>query len=303
MEHELMITVSGLTKHYGDRVVIDDMSFDVASGRVTGFVGPNGAGKSTTMRMMVGLTRPDRGDVRYHGVSYTRLLQPARVVGAVLDARSMHPVRTARNHLRSIAALSNIPASRIDEVLNEVGLDAAADQRAGSFSLGMRQRLALAGALLGEPEVLLLDEPSNGLDPDGIRWLRTSLRNFADLGGTVFVSSHLISELEMFADDLVVVGGGKLLTAEPVAATLARGDTTVVVHTAHAAELARLLDHDQVSVEIDGESLTVRNTTIAFVSQVAFDNRIRVIEITENSRSLEEILLDITGASAEFASA
>jgi ABC-2 type transport system ATP-binding protein len=298
-----MITVSGLTKHYGDRIVVDDMSFDVASGRVTGFVGPNGAGKSTTMRMMVGLTRPDRGDVRYRGVSYTRLRQPARVVGAVLDARSMHPGRTARNHLRAISALSNIPTRRIGEVLNEVGLDAAADQRAGSFSLGMRQRLALAGALLGEPEVLLLDEPSNGLDPDGIRWLRTSLRTFADLGGTVFVSSHLISELEMFADDLVVVGGGKLLTAEPVAATLARGDTTVVVRTARAAELARLLEHDQVSVEIDGDWLTVRNTTIAFVSQVAFDNRIRVVEITENSRSLEEILLDITGASAQFASA
>jgi ABC-2 type transport system ATP-binding protein len=303
MEHQHMITVSGLTKHYGDRIVVDDMSFDVASGRVTGFVGPNGAGKSTTMRMMVGLTRPDRGDVRYRGVSYTRLRQPARVVGAVLDARSMHPGRTARNHLRAISALSNIPTRRIGEVLNEVGLDAAADQRAGSFSLGMRQRLALAGALLGEPEVLLLDEPSNGLDPDGIRWLRTSLSTFADLGGTVFVSSHLISELEMFADDLVGVGGGKLLTAEPVAATLARGDTTVVVRTARAAELARLLEHDQVSVEIDGDWLTVRNTTIAFVSQVAFDNRIRVVEITENSRSLEEILLDITGASAQFASA
>jgi ABC-2 type transport system ATP-binding protein len=303
MEHHLMITVSALTKHYGDRVVVDDMSFDVAPGRVTGFVGPNGAGKSTTMRMMVGLTRPDRGDVSYRGVSYTRLLQPARVVGAVLDARSMHPGRTARNHLRATAALSSIPARRVDEVLTEVGLESAADQRAGSFSLGMRQRLALAGALLGEPEVLLLDEPSNGLDPDGIRWLRTSLRSFADQGGTVFVSSHLISELEMFADDLVVVGGGKLLTAEPVVTTLARGDTTVVVHTDQAAELARLLDRRDVSVDIDGEWLTVRGTTIALVSQVAFDNRIRVVQITENSRSLEEILLDITGASAQFASA
>jgi ABC-2 type transport system ATP-binding protein len=303
MEHHLMITVSALTKHYGSRVVVDDMSFDVASGRVTGFVGPNGAGKSTTMRMMVGLTRPDRGDVRYRGVSYTRLVQPARIVGAVLDARSMHPGRTARNHLRATAALSSIPARRVDEVLTEVGLESAADQRAGSFSLGMRQRLALAGALLGEPEVLLLDEPSNGLDPDGIRWLRTSLRSFADQGGTVFVSSHLISELEMFADDLVVVGGGKLLTAEPVVTTLARGDTTVVVHTDQAAELARLLDRGDVSVDIDGDWLTVRGTTIALVSQVAFDNRIRVVQITENSRSLEEILLDITGASAQFASA
>ena len=218
-----MITVSGLTKHYGDRIAVHEMSFDVAAGRVTGFVGPNGAGKSTTMRMMVGLTRPDHGDVRYHGVPYTRLLRPARIVGSVLDARCMHPGRTARNHLRATAALSAISADRVDEVLREVGLESAADQRAGSFSLGMRQRLALAGALLGEPEVLLLDEPSNGLDPDGIRWLRNSLSAFAARGGTVFVSSHLIGELEMFADDLIVVGGGKLLAAESVSSTLARG--------------------------------------------------------------------------------
>ena len=217
-----MITVSSLSKHYGDRVAVDDMSFDVAAGRVTGFVGPNGAGKSTTMRMMVGLTRPDRGGVRYRGIDYTRLLRPARVVGAVLDARCMHPGRTARNHLRATAALSAIPVRRVDEVLAEVGLENAADQRAGSFSLGMRQRLALAGALLGEPEVLLLDEPSNGLDPDGIRWLRNHLRGFADAGGTVFVSSHLIAELARFADDLVVVGAGRLITSEPVESLTAR---------------------------------------------------------------------------------
>src|SRR4029079_17352726 len=178
-----MITVSGLTKHYGDRIAVNEMSFEVAAGRVTGFVGPNGAGKSTTMRMMVGLTRPDHGDVRYHGVSYTQLLRPAHIVGSVLDARCMHPGRTARNHLRALAALSAVPTRRVDEVLGEGGLERAADQRAGGFSLGMRQRLALAGALLAEPEVLLLDEPSNGLDPDGIRWLRHSLRGFADQGG------------------------------------------------------------------------------------------------------------------------
>jgi ABC-2 type transport system ATP-binding protein len=230
MDIQIMITVSGLTKHYGDRIAVHEMSFDVAAGRVTGFVGPNGAGKSTTMRMMVGLTRPDHGDVRYHGVPYTRLLRPARIVGSVLDARCMHPGRTARNHLRATAALSAISADRIDEVLREVGLESAADQRAGSFSLGMRQRLALAGALLGEPEVLLLDEPSNGLDPDGIRWLRNSLSAFAARAGTVLVSSHLIGELEMFADDLIVVGG-ETLAAESVSSTLARGRSTVVVRT------------------------------------------------------------------------
>jgi ABC-2 type transport system ATP-binding protein len=298
-----MITVSSLTKQYGQRMAVDNLSFDVAPGRVTGFVGPNGAGKSTTMRMMVGLTRPDSGDVRYHGVSYTRLLRPARVVGSVLDARSMHPGRTARNHLLAAAALSNIASRRVDQVLNEVGLESAADQRTGGFSLGMRQRLALATALLGEPEVLLLDEPSNGLDPDGIRWLRNSLSAFADNGGTVFVSSHLIAELAMFADDLVVVGGGKLLAAEPVAATLARGDSTVIVKSAHTVELAQLLDQHDIIVDVDGESLSAFGTTTAVVSQIVFDHRIQVMEITEMSRSLEEILLDITGASAEFAAA
>jgi len=298
-----MITVSHLTKRYGSRTAVSDMTFDVAAGRVTGFVGPNGAGKSTTMRMMVGLTRPDHGDVRYHGVSYTQLQHPTRVVGSVLDAGAMHPGRTAREHLRAMAALSRMQESRVDEVLHEVGLDTAADQRAGGFSLGMRQRLALAGALLGQPDVLLLDEPSNGLDPDGIRWLRTSLSEFAARGGTVFVSSHLIGELEMFADDLVVVGGGKLLAAETVATTLARGETTVVVRTTQAADLARLLDLSGAHVAVDGDRLTATHTTLGAVSQTAFDHRIQVIEITEASRSLEEILLDMTGASAEFAAA
>jgi ABC-2 type transport system ATP-binding protein len=302
MDIQIMITVSGLTKHYGDRIAVHEMSFDVAAGRVTGFVGPNGAGKSTTMRMMVGLTRPDHGDVRYHGVRYARLLRPARIVGSVLDARCMHPGRTARNHLRATAALSAISADRIDEVLREVGLESAADQRAGSFSLGMRQRLALAGALLGEPEVLLLDEPSNGLDPDGIRWLRNSLSAFAARGGTVFVSSHLIGELEMFADDLIVVGGGKLLAAESVSSTLARGRSTVVVRTPQAAELASLLHRGGIEFGISHDRLSIPGATTATVSQLAFDHQIRVVEITETSRSLEEILLEMTSSVTEFAS-
>jgi ABC-2 type transport system ATP-binding protein len=302
MDTHIMITVSGLTKHYGDRIAVHEMSFDVAAGRVTGFVGPNGAGKSTTMRMMVGLTRPDHGDVRYHGVPYTRLLRPACIVGSVLDARCMHPGRTARNHLRATAALSAISADRIDEVLHEVGLESAADQRAGSFSLGMRQRLALAGALLGEPEVLLLDEPSNGLDPDGIRWLRNSLSAFAARGGTVFVSSHLIGELEMFADDLIVVGGGKLLAAESVSSTLARGRSTVVVRTPQAAELAGLLHRGDFEFDISHDRLSIHGATTATVSQLAFDHQIRVVEIAETSRSLEEILLEMTSSVTEFAS-
>ena len=298
-----MINVSSLTKQYGQRTAVDDLSFDVAPGRVTGFVGPNGAGKSTTMRMMVGLTRPDRGDTTYRGVRYSEIRHPARVVGTVLDARSMHPGRTGRNHLAAAAALASIPARRVNEVLNEVGLDSAADQRTGGFSLGMRQRLALAGALLGQPEVLLLDEPSNGLDPDGIRWLRNSLSTFADNGGTVFVSSHLIAELAMFADDLVVVGAGKLLAAEPVATTLARGEATVNVSTPQTAELGRLLARHGIDADITDGHLSVQGSMTAAVSQIAFDNRIQVIEITETRRSLEEILLDMTGASAEFAAA
>jgi ABC-2 type transport system ATP-binding protein len=299
----LMITVSRLSKQYGKHIVVDDMSFEVAAGRVTGFVGPNGAGKSTTMRMMVGLTRPDRGEVRYRGVRYTELLHPARVVGSVLDARCMHPGRTARDHLHAIAQLSGIPRRRVGDVLHEVGLDAAAHQRAGSFSLGMRQRLALAGALLGPPDVLLLDEPSNGLDPDGIRWLSGSLRTFADQGGTVFVSSHLIAELAMFADDLVVVGGGKLLAAEPVSTTLARGDSTVIVRTDDAAELASRLDRAGFTVRAEGSTLSVLGATTDAVSQIAFDHQLRIVEISETSKSLEEILLDITSGTAVFASA
>ncbi|MBK5223678.1 MAG: ATP-binding cassette domain-containing protein [Acidimicrobiia bacterium] len=217
-----MITISDLTKTYGARRAVDDLSFDLADGRVTGFVGPNGAGKSTTMRMMVGLTRPDQGSVRYDGIAYADLRHPARVVGAVLDARCMHPGRTARQHLRAMAAVGGIDSRWVDHVLTEVGLESVADQRAGGLSLGMRQRLALAGALLGEPSVLLLDEPSNGLDPDGIRWLREHLTAFAGAGGTVFVSSHLIGELARFADDLVVVGNGRLIAAEPLSDIAAR---------------------------------------------------------------------------------
>jgi len=298
-----MITVAGTTKRYGTRIAVDDLSFDVAAGRVTGFVGPNGAGKSTTMRMMVGLTRPDRGQVRYDGVPYTALRQPARVVGAVLDARCMHPGRTARQHLRATAAVSGLPTSRAEAVLAEVGLASAADQRAGGFSLGMRQRLALAGALLGEPEVLLLDEPSNGLDPDGIRWLRNYLRGFADQGGTVFVSSHLISELAMFADDLVVVGAGRLLAAESLAAITARSEVSITAVTPQPTELAACLATHHLTTEVVGDRLRITGTTAAAVSQIAFDHGIRLVELTETARPLEDTLLDLTRPSAEFASA
>ena len=298
-----MIKVSEATKSYDGQTVVDEMTFEVTTGRVTGFVGPNGAGKSTTMRMMVGLTEPDSGEVTYSGVVYSELAQPARVVGSVLDARSTHPGRTARNHLRAMATLTGIAEDRVGEVLETVGLTSAADQRSGKFSLGMHQRLALAGALLGEPEVLLLDEPANGLDPDGIRWLRNYLSDFARQGGTVFISSHLISELEMFADDLVVIGNGRLLAADSLEAITAGNGTTVAVETARPDEFARLLATLGIRADVSDSRLIVHGATKENVSQIAFDNRVQLIEITETSRSLEDTLLDMTGATAEFASA
>jgi ABC-2 type transport system ATP-binding protein len=215
----------------------------------------------------------------------------------------MHPGRTARNHLRATAALSSIPGRRIDHVLAEVGLQSAADKRAGTFSLGMRQRLALASALLGDPQVLLLDEPSNGLDPDGIRWLRDYLGDFAARGGTVFVSSHLISELSMFAHDLVVVGGGRLLAAESVGAITGRNDVAVRVETPQPTQLQEALAAHGVVAELLADRLILRGTTRAAVSQIAFDHQIRLLELTEVTRSLEDSLLDMTRSSAEFASA
>lgn len=298
-----MINVSGVTKKYGDRTAVGDMTFTVESGRVTGFVGPNGAGKSTTMRMMVGLTRPDDGEVRYAGTRYTDLANPARVVGSVLDARCMHPGRTAYNHLKATAALSGVPKSRVEEVLAAVGLETAAGQRAGGFSLGMRQRLALAGALIGNPEVLLLDEPANGLDPDGIRWLRNYLRNFADQGGTVFVSSHLISELSMFADDLVVIGGGRLIVADSLAAITAGNEKRVVVETPSADDFVPLLTAMGIDVEAAQQQLVIHGSTKEQISTIAFEHNIQLFELTESSKSLEDSLLEMTHASAEFASA
>ena len=295
-----MIRVTNLTKRYGARTAVDDLSFDAAAGRVTGFVGPNGAGKSTTMRAMVGLTRPDVGEVRYDGHRYIDLATPASVVGSVLDARSVHPGRSARDHLRATAALSGLPTERVGEALAAVGLTSVARQRAGGFSLGMRQRLALAAALLGRPRVLLLDEPANGLDPDGIRWLRAHLRDFADRGGTVFVSSHLIGELAMFADDLVVIGGGRLLGAGPLDTFTDAGETVVHAETQDAMALTDLLLQADIDARSHGDRLTVRGASRDIVSQIAFDHGIRLVELTEVTTSLEDHLLDLTNTAAEF---
>ena len=206
-----MIEAIGLTKYYGKTLAVDDLSFTVRPGAVTGFLGPNGSGKSTTMRLILGLDNPSRGSTKVAGHQYAHLTKPLTQVGALLDANWIHPNRSARSHLRFMAASNKIPVSRVDEVLEIVGLSSVAKRAAGKFSLGMKQRLGLAGALLGDPQVLLFDEPVNGLDPEGIFWVRTFMRNLAAQGKTVFVSSHLLSEMALTADHLIVIGRGRLI--------------------------------------------------------------------------------------------
>jgi len=220
-----MIEARGLVKRYGSTTAVDHLSFDVRPGTVTGFLGPNGAGKSTTMRMFVGLDRPDAGTARINGHCYHELRWPLREVGALLEAKAFHPGRTARSHLTALAAANAIPRRRVNDVLEITGLEQAAERRAGKFSLGMAQRLGIAAALLGDPAVLLLDEPVNGLDPDGIRWIRNLLKSLAAAGRTVLVSSHLISEIAQTADNLVVIGRGRLLAQTSVAELAARSNS------------------------------------------------------------------------------
>jgi ABC-2 type transport system ATP-binding protein len=221
-----MIEARGLVKRYGPTTAVDHLSFDVRPGTVTGFLGPNGAGKSTTMRMMLGLDRPDAGTVTINGQDYRDLRSPLREVGALLEvsgSKAFHPGRTARSHLAALAASNDIPRRRVNDVLEITGMETAADRRAGKFSLGMAQRLGIAAALLGDPEVLLLDEPVNGLDPEGIRWIRSLLKSLAAQGRTVLISSHLISEVAQTADELIVIGRGRLLAQTTVAELSARG--------------------------------------------------------------------------------
>ena len=220
-----MIEARGLVKRYGSTTAVDHLSFDVRPGTVTGFLGPNGAGKSTTMRMIIGLERPDAGQARINGHGYRELRWPLREVGALLEAKAFHPGRTARAHLTALAAANAIPRRRVNDVLEITGLEEAAERRAGKFSLGMAQRLGIAAALLGDPAVLLLDEPVNGLDPDGIRWIRNLLKSLAAAGRTVLVSSHLISEIAQTADQLVVIGRGRLLAQTSVAELAARSSS------------------------------------------------------------------------------
>ncbi|MGN5237652.1 ABC transporter ATP-binding protein [Rhodococcus sp. SJ-3] len=254
-----MIDVQNLTKRFGDTTAVEDLSFKVGPGRVTGFLGPNGAGKTTTMRMVLGLDSPTSGTATVAGSAYRDLRDPMRTVGALLAAGHVHPGRSARDHLRMLAAVGGIGDTRVDAVLATVGLVDAASRRAGAFSLGMLQRLGIAAALLGDPPVLILDEPVNGLDTDGIRWVRSLFRTFADEGRTVLLSSHVMSEMELIADHLVVIGAGRLLADEPLHDFIERhsGHSVRVASTADAALGARLRERG-AHVDVDGGGLLVR---------------------------------------------
>jgi ABC-2 type transport system ATP-binding protein len=288
------ISVHGLVKRFGGVVAVDDLSFEVQPGTLTGFVGPNGAGKTTTLRMILGLVRPTAGTALVGGVRYARLDRPAHHVGAVLEASGFHPGRTARDHLRVLARPSGIPTRRVDEVLSEVDLTGAARRRVGGFSLGMRQRLGLAGALLGDPGVLILDEPTNGLDPAGVHWLRTLLRDRVDRGGTVLVSSHLLAELALSADSVVIVKDGRLVTQGPVG-EIAGGAPTVRVRTPQAGQLRAVLAGRGVAATLDGpDQVVASGVDTEMVGQAVAEAGLVVYEMSAHRPALEDAFLALT---------
>lgn len=296
-----MIHVESLTKRYRDKVAVDDLSFEVRPGIVTGFLGPNGAGKSTTMRMILGLDRPTGGRAVIEGRPFTDHTDGLRHVGALLDAGEAQAGRRAAAHLHAAAATLGMGKARVEEVMATVGLEQVARQRIGSFSLGMRQRLGIALALLGDPPVVMLDEPVNGLDPDGVVWIRHLLRRLADEGRTVFVSSHLMSEVAQTADHLVIIGKGRLVADVDTVDLLTAGEPSVTVRADDAATLSGLLSARGASVERPGvELLEVRGITPHDVAQIALDHRLLVHELTPRSRSLEEAFMDLTHGSLEF---
>ncbi|MDJ1137417.1 ATP-binding cassette domain-containing protein [Streptomyces iconiensis] len=310
-----MLTLRSLTKKYGrsgakagdgEKTAVDDLSLEVTPGKVTGFLGPNGAGKSTTMRLIMGLDRPTSGTALVNGRAYAQLPYPLREVGALLDAKAAHPRRSAYHHLLGMARSHGIPAGRVHEVLGIAGISEVAGKPVGSFSMGMGQRLGIAAALLGDPEVLLLDEPVNGLDPDGVLWIRTLLRSLAAEGRTVFLSSHLMSEMELTADRLVVIGRGRLLAEAPMADVLAGGTRhTVRVRGPETEELRTLAHHIGAEAEnvrwlSDGE-LEVTGVRAGRVGDVAHERRVRLHELRAAEATLEEAYMRLTSGSVEYA--
>jgi ABC-2 type transport system ATP-binding protein len=297
-----MIEVRGLTKRYGARLAVSDLSFDIAPGMVTGFLGPNGAGKSTTMRLILGLDRPDGGTVSVDGQSYQKLAYPMREMGALLDAKAVNGGRSAYNHLLCLAQTNNIPKRRVGEVLELVGLTEVARKRSKGFSLGMSQRLGIAGTLLGDPKMLMFDEPVNGLDPEGILWIRNLMKSLAAEGRTVFVSSHLMSEMENTADHLVVIGKGKLIADSSMTDFIARSSGSAVrVRTPSADQLALALAAEGGRATADGEGvLMVQGLTAEKIGDIAYDKSIRLHELTTVHASLEEAFMELTADSVEF---
>ena len=297
-----MITAHALTKRYGAMTAVDGLTFEVPPGAVTGFLGPNGSGKSTTMRMIMGLDNPDSGSALISGRPYSELDWPIREVGALLDAKAFHPARTARNHLRWLAVSNDIPLGRVDEVLDQVGLTSVANRRAGKFSLGMGQRLGIAAALLGDPGVMLFDEPVNGLDPEGIRWVRHFLRALAAEGRTVLVSSHLISEMSLTADRLVVIGRGRLIAETSVADFVSRsGGGAVKLVTPDPVGFTASLRGVGATVEPgDGDSLTVEGLTSPEIGDLAAREGLRIHELTPITASLEDAFMELTQDEVEY---
>jgi ABC-2 type transport system ATP-binding protein len=289
------LSVSGLTKRFGPVTAVEDLSFDVELGTLTGFLGPNGSGKTTTLRMLLGLVRPTAGLALVDGIPYSRLERPAFRVGAALEATSFHPGRTARNHLRILAHPSGIPTSRVDAVLAEVELDHAAGRRVGGFSLGMRQRLMLAGALLGDPPILVLDEPTNGLDPAGVHWLRHLLRSRVDAGGTVLVSSHLLAELALSADSVVIIKQGRLVTQGPVSELTAGSGPRVRVRTSQAEQLhAVLTSRGIVAEHVPPDQVLVHDVTPQQVGEAVAATGLVVYEMQVERHNLEDAFLELT---------
>lgn len=297
------IDVQDLTKEYGSTRAVDHLTFSVLPGRVTGFLGPNGAGKSTTLRLVLGLDRPTSGGATIGGRAYATLQEPLRRVGALLDARAAHGSRTARDHLRALAASNRLPERRVDEVLEETGLASVARRRVKTYSLGMRQRLGIAAALLGDPPVVLLDEPSNGLDPEGIIWIRELLRSLAREGRTVLVSSHLMNETASFADHLVVLGRGRLLADMPLRAFIdARVRPLIRVRTTEGDALGTLLARHGIKADrgTDGR-WTVHDARVEDIGRLAADARLPILELAAEEATLEQAYLDLTAAETEFA--
>ncbi|MEV5728409.1 ABC transporter ATP-binding protein [Streptomyces pharetrae] len=297
-----MIELEGLTKRYGEKVAVNNLTFTVRPGIVTGFLGPNGAGKSTTMRMMLGLDRPTAGDVRIDGRHYDRLKDPLKYIGALLDAKAVHGGRSAFSHLLCLAQSNGIPRKRVHEVLDTVGLTAVARKKAKGFSLGMGQRLGIAAALLGDPRILMFDEPVNGLDPEGIHWIRTLMKSLAGQGRTVFVSSHLMSEMALTADHLVVIGQGRLLADTSMADFIARNSRSYVrIRTPQPERLLDVLHEAGITaVEGGGGAFEVDGEKPERIGELAAQQQVVLHELSPQQASLEEAFMRLTAGSVEY---